>query len=90
VVAQQVEAAIEREQETGERKLFPIWPDEFVESEAFPHLAEQKLAAGEWHEAWVRRVREQPAADFRNWQDETTYRAQLDYLLQSLRGPAAA
>jgi hypothetical protein len=84
-VAERAAVAMERERETGAQKLFPIHIDDFVDSSDFPRIAEQRMATGEWHEDWVRCVREHPVADFRSWTDETSYFTQLQALIDALR-----
>ena len=78
---------LEREQETGAQKLFPVSFDDFLASAEFRRIADEKLAAGEWRMDWLRLLRERTVPEFRGGMSASDYRAQLELLLEALSRP---
>jgi uncharacterized protein YjbI with pentapeptide repeats len=87
-VADQILAALEREQETGTQKLFPVRVDDFVLSDELRQTVDEKLAAGEWRVDWARPLRERPPLDFHDWTTASSYQAAFELLLNALENPA--
>lgn len=87
-VAGQILAALEREQETGTQKLFPVRVDDFALSEKLRRNVEEKVAAGEWRMDWARPLRERTPLDFRDWTTASSYQAAFELLLNALENPA--
>jgi TIR domain/Pentapeptide repeats (8 copies) len=81
-------AALEREQDTGTRKLFPVIVDDFVLD--LPGEADEKRGSGERRAEVPRVLQERATFDFRNYPEETAYRAALTPLLAALANPGAA
>jgi hypothetical protein len=74
-VADEVEAALERERKTGQQILFPIQIDDAVKN------------AGDWAAALRRR---RHIGDMRAWRDPDAYREAFGNFLNALRAEGAA
>jgi hypothetical protein len=86
-VVDEIIAAIERERETGSQKLFPIRLDNFILSDEMLALADEKMAALQWREDWVRYVRAYHIPDFSRWKRHTAYQPEFEKLLDALKNP---
>jgi uncharacterized protein YjbI with pentapeptide repeats len=80
-------AALEREQDTGVRKLFPVIVDDVVLDDARAQAADEKRGSGEHGADGTRLLRARAIFDFRNWSEESAYRAALTQLLAALANP---
>ena len=87
-IAGQILAALEREQETGTQKLFPVRVDDFIQSDALRQAVEERVAGGEWRLDWARPLRERPPLDFRDWTTPSAYQVAFERLLNTLASPA--
>jgi uncharacterized protein YjbI with pentapeptide repeats len=84
-IADAVLHGIERERETGERKLFPVLVDGFLLSNELRRMADEKIATGEWRGDWVGHVREHLAADSQAGTEPAAYSEQLRWLMNALK-----
>jgi uncharacterized protein YjbI with pentapeptide repeats len=87
-VADQILAALEREQETGTQKLFPVRVDDFMLSDELRRIVDEKVAAGEGRVDWARPLRERTSLDFRDWTTASSYQAAFELLLNALEHSA--
>lgn len=86
-VVDEIIAAIERERETGEQKLFPIRLDDFILSRDMLNVADAAMESGRWREDWVRYVRSYHIPDFSRWKDHDSFTSEFQKLLRDLKNP---
>jgi hypothetical protein len=81
-------AVLERERETGTRKLLPVCLDDSLFSETLGRIATEEVAAGEWRADWVRALRERAVPTLLCAADDGLSPAGLSLLLNALRQPS--
>jgi uncharacterized protein YjbI with pentapeptide repeats len=86
-VVDEIIAAMERERETGEQKLFPIRLDDFILSRDMLEIADAAMESGRWREDWVRYVRSYHIPDFSGWKDHDSYQREFQKLTRDLKNP---